>query len=218
MCGGGGSNEVKETSEQKALAKIAAERWNYAQQEFAPYQQKYMDKVEKINSQDQFNKVGGEVNQSYAHEFGKATDNLQTQMTAAGVDPSSGKFQTGLGDMTVNQGSATADGQNRADTTQSDRYVAGLENVVNMGQGKASSAEAGLGDVAALSGQKASRDAVAAFQNRQDNMDAVGTIGGMAASYGLANAGTPTAAGHPVGVHDFVDTRLTGAPSPTYGM
>ena len=35
MSGGGGDNEVKDTPEQKYLAKVAAEKWNFAQKELA---------------------------------------------------------------------------------------------------------------------------------------------------------------------------------------
>ena len=187
MCGGGGGdNEIKETAEQRELAKIAMERWDYAQKEFAPFQQKYMDKVEGLNSTGAYQGAAGRAGQGYAREFGKAGQQAQRTLTAQGVDPTSGKFSATMGALDADQAAATADGVSRTQTTQSDRYVAGLENIVAMGQGKATSAQAGLGDVARASGQDAAQKAETAFRNRSDNRSMVGTTLGMGARYGLS--------------------------------
>lgn len=187
MCGGGGG-EIKETPEQKELARIATERWEYAQREFAPYQKMYMDKVEGINTDRAFKDVAGKAQQGYTREFGRVGQEAQRTLAAGGVDPTSGKFSTAMGGLDRDQATATADGVSRSQVTQSDRYVGGLENIVAMGQGKATSAQAGLGDVARASGQDAANAAFNSFNRRQEVRDLVGTGLGMAAR-GVVGAG-----------------------------
>ncbi len=43
--GGGGSADIEDTPEQRHLAQVAAEKWNYAQQHLAPLENEYMQDV-----------------------------------------------------------------------------------------------------------------------------------------------------------------------------
>ncbi|WP_228286694.1 hypothetical protein [Pectobacterium carotovorum] len=112
--GGGGSTEVKETSQQTAAADVARQQWDLYQNELKPYENLFMDKVEGLNDQQKYDGIAGDVNLGYQQEFGKARRQAADGLASAGVDPSSGKFQSTLKDVATDQVAGTIDATNRS--------------------------------------------------------------------------------------------------------
>lgn len=184
MCGGSkSSNKIKETPEQKELAKIAAERYNHAQT-FKPYQDMYMARVDKLNTTGAHDEAKGATSMAFNKSFGEAGDQV-AQKVGQVADPSSGKFQTAMTGLQTDRGTATGDAMTKTDMTQYGRYAKGLQDVVAIGQKKATDAQVGLGDVAASSQQMAAMDASNAAASRGRNSDLIGTVGGVAGRMGL---------------------------------
>ncbi|UYA60198.1 hypothetical protein NAL19_2044 [Pectobacterium sp. F1-1] len=195
--GGGGSTEVKETSQQAAAADVARQQWDLYQNELKPYENLFMDKVEGLNDQQKYDGIAGDVNLGYQQEFGKARRQAADGLASAGVDPSSGKFQSTLKDVATDQVAGTIDATNRSQTDQQNKYVAGLHDVQAMGAGQKAEAMQGYQGIATASQQKAISDAQSSLSKQQATKGLVGAVGGALVSQGLSSlpSKTPTPTG-----------------------
>lgn len=199
--GKGGSNEVKETENEKAAAQVASQQWDLYQDELRPYENLFMDKVDALNNEQKYADIANDTNLGYQAEFGKARQDTATQLAASGVDPSSGKFQGTLDDITSDQVAGQIDTTNRAQSTQADKYVGGLQDVVAMGAGQKADALSGFNSIANTSMQKAQSDAQRSMSNRQATAGVAGALGGAAVrTYGLQDAAAPTSSAGSTGV------------------
>lgn len=190
--GKGGSGEIQETEAQRAAADVANDQWNLYNNDLKQYEDLFMDKVENLNSGQQYDKLAGTAALGTAQSFGKARQGLADSMAAGGVDPTSGKYQSAMGNLETEQALSQADTTNRAQTSQQDKYVAGLKDVVSLGAGQKADALAGMGDVANSSLRKAENDAQDAFNNSQAEAGLAGALGGAAfRKYGLSDTKSP---------------------------
>jgi len=183
--GGGGSNTIEETEQQKAFAKVTQQKWNDYQQKYRPYENKFMRDVDNLNSQNSYQQVADVASVPVESEFTGAVMNTASQMTNAGINPNSGKFQEELNKIDRKKQQVKADYQNQAQIGQQDRYVSGVQNIVRMGQGQSTQAMQGLGDVASMANQRAQNDANINAQNRYGTQEVVGAAVGGATRYGL---------------------------------
>ena len=133
--GGGGSVEVKETETQKAQAEVAESMWELYQQELAPYEDVFIQDVNKMNNPLAYQKAAGDTNMSYSSQFSDARDNAANSLTSAGVNPNSGKFGTTQNSLTRQQAFQENDAINQAQSSQGDQYVGGLEDALAIGSG-----------------------------------------------------------------------------------
>ncbi|MFJ5505798.1 hypothetical protein ACIPUO_16505 [Pectobacterium carotovorum] len=211
--GGGGSTEVKETSQQAAAADVARQQWDLYQNELKPYENLFMDKVEGLNDQQKYDGIAGDVNLGYQQEFGKARRQAADGLASAGVDPSSGKFQSTLKDVAIDQVAGTIDATNRSQTDQQNKYVAGLHDVQAMGAGQKAEAMQGYQGMATASQQKAISDAQSSLSRQQATKGLIGAVGGALVSQGLSSLpkSTPTpTGGSSSGVFGVSDTPFGG--------
>ncbi|HHQ4786429.1 hypothetical protein ACSZND_00040 [Aeromonas hydrophila] len=188
--GKGGSGKVEETAAQKALAEVAMQQWQLYQNELKPYEDLFMNKVDDLKREEEFDKLAGTAALGTAQSFGEARQGLADGMAAAGVDPSSGKYQEAMKALEADQALSQTDTANRAQSSQQDRYVAGLKDVVSMGQGQKAEALAGYNSLASTSLNKAAMDAQSKFNNKQAVMGLAGALGGAATAYGMNSAVT----------------------------
>ncbi|MFJ5346701.1 hypothetical protein ACS91J_13190 [Pectobacterium carotovorum] len=195
--GGGGSTEVKETSQQAAAADVARQQWDLYQNELKPYENIFMDKVEGLNDQQKYDGIAGDVNLGYQQQFSQVRRQAADGLASAGVDPSSGKFQGGLKDIATDQVTGTIDATNRSQTDQQNKYVAGLQDVQAMGAGQKAEAMQGYQGIAAASQQKAISDAQSTLSKQQASKGLVGTIGGALVSQGLSSLSTSSVSASP---------------------
>lgn len=193
--GKGGSNEIKETEAQKAAADVATEQWDIYKNDLQQYEDIFMDKVDDLNDEEQYDKLAGTAALGTAQAFGDARVGLADSLAAGGVDPTSGKYQEAMGALETDQALSQTDTTNRAQSSQQDKFVAGLKDVVSIGAGQKAESLAGMGDVANTSLRKATNDALTSFQNKQATAGLVGTLAGGATAYGLGQMKAPVAAG-----------------------
>ncbi|QKJ87395.1 hypothetical protein PMPD1_2453 [Paramixta manurensis] len=186
--GKGGSSEVKETSAEKENAQIAKENWDLYSNELRPYENLFMDKVDDLNNTDKYDNLAAGTNVSYQQQFGQVKQGTADNLAASGVDPSSGKFQSAMQDITGNQVAGLIDTTNRAQTSQQDKYVAGLQDVASMGSGQKADALSGFSNIAANAQNKALQDAQAAQASQQATAGLVGAGLGAATRWGAGNA------------------------------
>ena len=193
--GKGGSNEIKETEAQKAAADVATEQWDIYKNDLQQYEDIFMDKVDDLNDEEQYDKLAGTAALGTAQAFGEARIGLSDSLAAGGVDPTSGKYQEAMSVLETDQALSQTDTTNRAQSSQQDKFVAGLKDVVSIGAGQKAESLAGMGDVANTSLRKATNDAQTSFQNKQATAGLVGTLAGGATAYGLGQMKAPVAAG-----------------------
>ncbi|MNZ75644.1 hypothetical protein D3C78_941250 [compost metagenome] len=193
--GKGGSNEIKETEAQKAAADVATEQWDIYKNDLQQYEDIFMDKVDDLNDEEQYDKLAGTAALGTAQAFGDARVGLADSLAAGGVDPTSGKYQEAMSVLETDQALSQTDTTNRAQSSQQDKFVAGLKDVVSIGAGQKAESLAGMGDVANTSLRKATNDAQTSFQNKQATAGLVGTLAGGATAYGLGQMKAPVAAG-----------------------
>lgn len=218
--GKGGSNEIKETEAQKAAADVATEQWNIYKSDLQQYEDVFMDKVDDLNSEREYDKLAGTAALGTAQSFGEARSGLADSLAAGGVDPTSGKYQSAMSNLETDQALSQTDTTNRAQSSQQDRYVAGLKDVVSIGAGQKAGALAGMGDVANTSLRKAASDAQTSFQSKQATAGLVGAIGGAALrKYGLKDAEKPDNSNAPSyldGTKSLTDNKAYNPKANTY--
>lgn len=184
MCGGGDA-EVKETKEQKELAKIAMERYQKYKEFYVPAENEYMNYVtEQVNSDQRQAAIEGAsvgasesaATQALQQDIGRLT----TQGT--GVNPDSGAFKTAINENAVDRGDSRVNNSQRSLQALEDAEMAGMQNIVAMGNNQQGAAVQGFGDVASLSASYARNEAVSDFNESMGREDLAGTVAG--AGYG----------------------------------
>ena len=178
-----GSNEIKETSAQQAAADVATQQWDIYNNGLKKYEDQFMDKVDNANSDKAYSDLAGDTNLAYAKNFSKAATGTADSLASAGVDPTSGKYQSTMGSLRDAQSSGMMDTTNKVQTDQSNKYVAGLKDVVSIGQGQKAEALQGYSGLANSSAQAAANDAYLAQQKSSGIANTVGTAAGMGLSY-----------------------------------
>ena len=190
--GKGGSNEIQETEAQKAAADVAMEQWQLYKNDLQQYEDIFMDKVDDLNSEGEFDKLAGTAALGTAQSFGEARAGLADSMAASGVDPTSGRYQEAMEGLATAQALSQTDTTNRAQSSQQDKHVAGLKDVVSIGAGQKAESLAGMGDVATTSLRKATSDAEASFNEHSALTNGLGTAAGLYAAYGSKSGGSNT--------------------------
>lgn len=193
MSGGSPDTTIKDTPEQKALAKVAAEEWNYAQEVLAPLQDLYMEQVDDFNSEDRKDYVTGKANLGAQNAIGQGSSELVTNATANGLDLGSGKFKSALSDSVTDTAVIGGEVASRGLMDIEKGKAQGLQNVAAIGAGQETQAVAGLSDISSLSAQTARSDAYNAFNRNSANLQTLGTIAGAGANYYMNS--TPPAIG-----------------------
>jgi hypothetical protein len=181
MSGGGGSTEIKDTKAQKALASIAAQRFNLYQQYYKPLENEFIANVAAMKDPEAFESVEGFVNAQQQPQFQAARKQMQQQLFAQGQDPTSGQYQALAGQMQQAQARGMGLGTTEALSGQLDRYYQGMQNIVAMGQGQAGQAISGISDVGALAQKRAISEAQSSFQRNQGTQSILGSAIGTGA-------------------------------------
>lgn len=190
MCGGGGSTKIKDTASQKALASIAAQRFNLYQQYYVPLENQYMSDVFSMTSDASFKNVEGFVNAVQQPQFQAGRRQMQQRAFAMGADPTSGQYQARAAQMAEAQAAGMGRGTAEGLSGQVDRYYQGMQNIVAMGQGQAGGAMAGLGDVASLAQQRSAAIAQESMGRYTSNLSALGTAAGLGYGFYTQNRST----------------------------
>ena len=185
MSGKSGDNEVKDTPEQKYAAKIAAEKWNFAQKELAPLEDEYMASVDQMDSESNMSYIRGRTMQAQTQALSGAQDQMGDGLDRAGINPNSGRAQGeqfGLSQDVAESGGETL---GRAQFEQDNQKVMGLQNVTAIGQGQSGQAQAGISRLAQESSNDAINNASQAFNRRSANLQLVGSLAGAGTRYGM---------------------------------
>lgn len=179
--GGKGSNKLEETAEQRELARIAAEQYEYFERELMPVRDSWMADMVANNDNTKYEQLSGTVSTDAAAILEREQSGGVQQLAAQNIDPTSGKFQSTVGKMAAESGRIMSDTTNRAQVAQQDAYLDGLGSVIAMGEKKAAQATAGLTDVAAKSVDHAVQSAENSLRKRSSAGTGLGLVAGAAA-------------------------------------
>ena len=195
----GKGSKVDETEQERALAEIAAQRFNRYREVFAPLEDQYIQQVFDVRNQSNYETAGGIAAAQFQKEFQTGQDKLTDQMIQQGVDPSSGAFQENSAALRRAQAVGQGVGVSGAKVANTDRFYQGLRGVMAIGQGQSADAIEGMAGLARQSQERATTSAESAF-NRSSAVRS-----GVAAGLGYAAA-------------PAVDSRLQRprSPSPTF--
>ena len=196
--GGGKPEQPDDTEEAKALAEVAAKRWNRYQEVFVPLENAYIGDVMETRNKGAYDTVGAMASANYGEQFGQANEQLAHEMQQQGVDPSSGVFMGNSAALRKAQAVKQGMGVSGAKVANTDRFYDGLSGIIAMGQGQAGQSIGGLQSLATKAGEKAVTDASNAFSNASATRAGIGQMVGMAAS-------------------PFVDSQLRGSTGGTGG-
>lgn len=192
MSGGGGKsdNTIKDTPEQRHAAQVAAEKWNFAQDTLAPLEDQYMANVGDMDSEGRMSFIRGRTNQSSMAGLSQGLQQVDAQLGQAGVNPNSGRWQgtqSDLSEMNAQQGGET---MGRGQFQQGQEKIRGMQNIVAMGAGEATQAQAGLSDIASTSAHDARSSSANNFNRRSANLQLLGAAAGAATNYGVNRFGS----------------------------
>jgi hypothetical protein len=183
--GGGGDNKIEETAEQRAQADVAMMQWKDYLSKYRPFEDAFMEDVDRMNTGQQYNQVAGLAAVPVESQFSTAVRDTSRAMVSGGLNPNSGSFKSNLSKLDRAKSTTKADNMNQAQVGQQNRYVSGISNIVRMGQGQETEAVQGYGDLATNSARKAGNDANIALNNRRDNQQLAGAVVGAGTRYGL---------------------------------
>lgn len=183
MSGGGKDNRVQETEQQREVARVAAEKWNFYQEKFAPIENWYIEKVANMNTAGEYLKAAGVGNVEAQMQLGKGINALGQ------ADVNSPRFEAGVNNIEQVGGTVAGSNAARGIMGQQNRFVQGMGNVAAMGMGRGTQAQSGLMDLANSANKNAVSDAEEAFNERMGNLKLAGTALGLGASiYGADQA------------------------------
>ena len=175
-----GSTEVKETSEEKEIAKISREQWNEYQTRFRPFEDEWIKNTE-MDAGDHA-KMTGQVNTAVGSEFDKEQAVGEKQMFKAGMDPSSGVYKAMVSGVNVDRGAATGKSKSISSQAVDDQTYQGLQQAISLGRGQAVTAGRDMTSLAYDATGKAISDTI----NKNDTTQAWVSSGMSAAGMGLA--------------------------------
>jgi hypothetical protein len=133
MCGGGGE-EVKPTEDMRAQAQNNAQLWNYYLKSYKPLIEKYTDRLtDPGQTETRSRNVAGRINADVMKNVTPENASLNPVVNAKA-----------MGELADVEAGAKVQGQGGVRS----REIADVQNVINIGRGEATTAQAGLDEIA----------------------------------------------------------------------
>ena len=181
----GGDNKIEDTEEQKALADIAAERWESYQGDFVDAENKYIEEMQSYDKDSRVESLEGSAAAGTTAAFNQARDNTAGNMIQAGINPNSGVFKAAIRDNHVDAATSQTDNVVQTGQAVQDQKVQGMKNIVAIGNGQAAQTLAGMGNIATASANEAASQAQTDAYEDRSNSGAAGFAIGAGAKAAL---------------------------------
>lgn len=175
--GSNGDGEVKETAEEQALAKIAAEQWNIHQSKFVPMENEFIKDVQQ--TPDDYAYAEGVGASRVQGESSDAVKSYQKVIQSSGAQPGSGKAISAMSGLAAKTGASGAETVTNAHNAVDGLHNRGLMAAVQMGRGQATDAQLGLSKVASDASRNEVNDGYNRFTEGAANQQAVGQAAGI---------------------------------------
>lgn len=185
-----GGGQVKETSQERALAEVGKAQMDDFKARWQPVQQKFAAGIVKAGGPDSFERgrattMAGVDN---AVRFGAAGETLDARAAATGGFGASG-HKLAITGMAEDRATSTGLGAVAADQAVSDQYVTGLGSVMALGRGEKAGAVSGMSQNARMAAATASSEADRSLQEQAGQYQLAGTAAGI--GVGLWSGGAP---------------------------
>lgn len=177
----GGSKDIPETEEERALAEVARGRLRDFQERFVPSENEFIRNLEVTEFDEA--QMRGIASSATQREFDQAQDQILDQQTSAGVNPNSGRYQDALNKVIQRRGIATGGATANANAAMDRKRITNLEAGIGLGRGQSSDAFTGMGQIAQDMQNRAIDDRNRAIGRRQGTMNAIGNVAGGVAGY-----------------------------------
>lgn len=185
MSGGSKPKKPSDNEHTRNLAYVAAEKWNFAQEKLKPLQEKYMEHVGSINSDSNRSFVRGRANDGMQDALGATTGAVRERSAQAGLDMGSGGVSGSNTDAAIAAATRGGETAARAEFELGGDEITGMQNIINMGNEQETSALRGMSRMAQIASGDARREVVADFNRRSANLQTLGSVAGMGASYAM---------------------------------
>lgn len=173
MGGGGGDTEIKETEQEKELARIATEEWQRYQDTFVPLENEWIEDVTQDPAADK-ERIAGITAGRVGSQYDQAQAEIDDKALAAGTNVNSGMFKRQL-----NRGGDVGEAVARGNVGVDAKKTGELMGAIQTGRGQQASAQASLADVANQSVQDAMQSSTNKYINSRETGNLVGTGAGM---------------------------------------
>jgi len=164
--GGGGSTAVGETEEMKAQQEINAQLWEHYVENYKPQIEKYSEmKTDPAIAEGEKKKVAGQVNADVMKRVPGPSENI---VKGARVLSEAGRTEA----------AAQVEGQGAARSHE----ISGLQNVIDIGRGKATTADVGLRELSSESVRTAIANKSSERLEEEATSEAYGSLAGATAA------------------------------------
>lgn len=175
---GKGGGEQRETADQRAAMRVAAERWNLYQQNFVPAENEFMARVDKMQDPAAYGLSQGVSNAAITDQLAP----MEAQFTAGAIDkganPNTGVFMSPA--LAKARMRARAAGGVSANIGTTDRAYAARLGLIQTGEGQASEGMNSMMNLAENSGRVAGQVAQSDMDINMSNLGLIGTASGAA--------------------------------------
>lgn len=178
-----GPEAPEETEYQKEMAAIAKEKWQMAKDYIQPLEDMMIADVKKGITPEQRERARAAAGVSHQKQFGAAEQQARTQLAAGGVDPTSGKYQSAVSDIARGGGESLAASEVETEAGLQSAKLGSELNLLRVGSGEATQAQASMSDVARRAAVKAEHEAGLKLQEQEGLRQLAGTAIGAAAGY-----------------------------------
>lgn len=181
---------VKETPQQRALVELAQKQVADYRQRWMPLQMRMAQSIDAMGAAGSFERrqAAGMASTENEAQFQNAREQMVRGLGASGQLASS-KGKLALAGVAADQATSTGLGTTQADQQIDDAYIAGLTQIMNLGQGQKATAIGGMTHTAAMSGRRAAADASASLARRAGNAQLAGTAVGLGLSFAQPQGG-----------------------------
>jgi hypothetical protein len=187
----GKKNEVKETSQQRALADYAAAQWADYKQRWLPVHENLAAQIQEMGKSDSSvrGRALGRASTDTAIKFDQAQGALEKAM-ANNVNLGSSRSKLAITGLADDKAKSSGLGATMASQQVDDAYTEALGALAATGRGERQAVGNSLARQAETSAQQAAADAEMALQNRAGNAQMVGEVAGLGLQQGMGRFGT----------------------------
>lgn len=181
--GGSKSTEVKETAEEKALARQGVQQWNFYKTNFAPIENEYFKRG--IATDGEAGILRGQASNTAMMRLGNVANETYSAGLQRGIQGNSGSALMNRMNNTQMANAASATAMSQEDMARMKMDDRTALNFISWGQNTAANGIAGLRQSARSAVTKAISDMEAKVLEDNAKMYAVGTAIGMAGGYAV---------------------------------
>lgn len=169
--GGGGGSKPKESKYDQELARIRDQEWQKYKVRFPQHDRRMIAEARAMDT-------GARREEARGVAASSIQQRRPVARPGAGLDPSSGRFQSAVGGDTTARGAGMADGMASADLQQTSGYLGRMMGAVKLGRDIGNQGTQGLNRLASMETSRNISDAYASAREDAATGEALGTAAG----------------------------------------